>query len=168
MLLRYDRGAVLEGHEYWRLVTAHWVHGSVTHAALNLAGLAIIALLFPRQYSVAQWVWIAALSTAAIDAGFIWSEPQLDWYVGLSGVLHGALAAGALCWWRSESKRMALALTAILVGKLVWEQMAGALPLSGEMPVIVNAHLYGAIGGALAGLGALVIRHGWPRIVRPL
>ena len=78
-------------------------------------------------------------------------EPQLEWYVGLSGVLHGALAAGAIGWWRHESKPLALALTAVLVGKLAWEQWQGALPLSGDMPVVVDAHLYGAIGGALAG-----------------
>ena len=46
---------------------------------------------------------------------------------------------------------MALALTLLLVGKLAWEQWHGALPLSGDMPVVVDAHLYGAIGGALAG-----------------
>jgi hypothetical protein len=31
------------------------------------------------------------------------------------------------------------------------------LPLSGDMPVVVDAHLYGAIGGALA--GALLAMH---------
>ena len=71
--------------------------------------------------------------------------------MGLSGVLHGALAAGAIGWWRHESRPLALALTAVLVGKLAWEQWHGALPLSGDMPVVVDAHLYGAIGGALAG-----------------
>ena len=42
-------------------------------------------------------------------------------------------------------------LSVVLVGKLAWEQWQGALPLSGDMPVVVDAHLYGAIGGALAG-----------------
>jgi hypothetical protein len=37
-----------------------------------------------------------------------------------------------------------------VLGKLAWEQLHGALPLAGEMPVIVDAHLYGAIGGAVA------------------
>jgi hypothetical protein len=68
----------------------------------------------------------------------------------MSGVLHGALAAGAVSWWRHESKPRALALIAILLGKLTWEQWHGALPFSGDMPVVVEAHLYGALGGALA------------------
>ena len=160
-LFSYDRAAVLEAGEYWRLVTGHLVHASVRHLALNLAGLGVIAALFPRHYSLASWLLIAAASTAAIDVGFVWNEPQLAWYVGLSGVLNGALAAGAIAWWRFESKALAAMLTLVLIGKLAWEQMQGALPLSGDMAVIVDAHLYGAIGGALAGLVVLFGQHGW-------
>jgi membrane associated rhomboid family serine protease len=86
----------------------------------------------------------------------------LQWYLGLSGVLHGALAAGAIAWWRHETKALALTLTLILVAKLGWEQWHGALPLSGDMLVVVDAHLYGAIGGAIAA-GVLWLRkRGWP------
>jgi hypothetical protein len=35
---------------------------------------------------------------------------------------------------------------------LLWEQWRGALPLSGDLNVIVNAHCYGALGGVLAAL----------------
>jgi rhomboid family GlyGly-CTERM serine protease len=118
---------------------------------LNAVGLGLIAALFPREYPVRSWLLILASSIVTIDLGFVLLEPQLQWYVGLSGVLHGALAAGALGWWRHESKPLALGLTLVLVGKLAWEQWHGALPLSGDMPVVVDAHLYGAIGGALAG-----------------
>jgi rhomboid family GlyGly-CTERM serine protease len=151
LALRYERTKVLAG-EYWRLLTAHLVHGSTQHLLLNLAGLGLIAILFARDYRPLQWVWIWLAGTLAIDIGFVWFEPQLEWYVGLSGVLHALLAAGAIAWWRHESKPLALALSAILVGKLLWEQTHGALPLSGDLPVVVNAHLYGALGGVLAGL----------------
>jgi rhomboid family GlyGly-CTERM serine protease len=151
LALRYEREAVLQG-EYWRLVTAHLVHGSAQHLLLNAAGLGLIAALFPHDYSWRAWLLIALFSLLAIDAGFVFYEPQLLWYVGLSGVLHGALAAGAVAWWRHESRLLALVLSVIFSGKLVWEQWHGALPLSGDLPVVVNAHLYGALGGALAGL----------------
>lgn len=149
-LLRYERAAVLQG-QYWRLLTGHLVHYSGQHLLLNAVGLGLIAALFPREYPVRGWLLILASSVVTIDLGFVWLEPQVDWYVGLSGVLHGALAAGALGWWRHESKPLALGLTAVLLGKLAWEQWHGALPLSGDMPVVVDAHLYGALGGALAG-----------------
>ena len=155
-LLRYERAAILQG-QFWRLVTGHLVHGSGQHLLLNAVGLGLIAALFPRDYSLRGWLLILGSSVAVIDLGFVLLEPQLEWYVGLSGVLHGALAAGAISWWRHESKPLAAALTAVLVGKLAWEQLQGALPLSGDMPVVVDAHLYGAIGGALA--GALLALH---------
>jgi membrane associated rhomboid family serine protease len=87
-----------------------------------------------------------------IDLGFLLLMPQLHWYVGLSGVLHGLLTAGAVAWWRGEDRRLTIALWTILLGKLAWEQWHGALPLSGDLTVIVSAHLYGAVSGLIAGL----------------
>jgi rhomboid family GlyGly-CTERM serine protease len=168
LALRYDREAVLNAGQYWRLVSAHVVHGSGLHAGLNLLGLGLIAALFPRHYTAGQWLGIGVLSLATIDAGFLVLEPHLEWYVGLSGVLHGALAAGAFAWWAQEPKPLAAALTAVLAGKLAWEQSVGALPLAGGMPVIVDAHLYGAIGGMIAACGIHAGRRGWLKIVRPL
>jgi rhomboid family GlyGly-CTERM serine protease len=150
LLLRYEREAVLQG-EYWRLLTGHLVHGSWLHLVLNGAGVGLIAALFPQHYSPRQWLLIGLVSLVVIDVGFVFWEPQLSWYVGLSGVLHGALAAGAIAWWRYETKRLALALSVIFVGKLLWEQWHGALPLSGGLAVVVDAHLYGAVGGVIAG-----------------
>jgi rhomboid family GlyGly-CTERM serine protease len=147
--LRYERTAVLDG-EYWRLLTAHFVHGTAMHMLLNLAGLALVAALFARDYSLGEWLLILLVSIATIDAGFVFYEPQLRWYVGFSGALHGALAAGAVAWVRHESRYLALGLILLVVCKLAWEQWRGALPFSGDMEVIVDAHLYGAIGGALA------------------
>jgi len=150
--LRYDRERIVHG-EYWRLITGHWVHGGLRHMSLNVLGALVIAFLFARTYSVRQWLLILFASLLAIDVGFLSLMPQLGWYVGASGVLHGFLAAGAIVWWRTESRIMACALSAIVVGKLAWEQWQGALPISGDMPVIVDAHLYGAVGGVLAAAG---------------
>lgn len=166
-LLRYERAAVLQG-QYWRLLTGHFVHGSGQHLLLNAVGLGVIAALFPREYSVRAWLLILAGSLVTIDLGFVLLEPQLEWYVGLSGILHGALAAGAIGWWRHESRPLALGLSAVLVGKLAWEQWHGALPLSGDMPVVVDAHLYGAIGGALAGLVLWLGSRDWSASRSPL
>lgn len=168
MLLRYDRDAILDAGEYWRLVTGHLVHDSFRHLALNLAGLAGLVALFPRHYSWRNWLWIGLASVVAIDVGFVWNEPHLEWYVGLSGLLHGVLTAGTIAWWRFESKALAFALTIVVIAKLAWEQLHGALPLSGDMMVIVAAHLYGAIGGALAGGAFWLAQQRWPGDERPL
>jgi len=52
-------------------------------------------------------------------------------------------------------------LLVLVVGKLVWEQLTGALPGSESIAggeVLVDAHLYGAIGGAVIGAW-LVLRN---------
>ena len=148
--LRYERLQVLDG-ELWRLLTAHLVHLDGRHLALNLTGLVLIAALFPSDYSGAEWTWVGLGSAAAIAFGFLVLEPELEWYVGLSGVLHGLLAAGAISWWRRQPPLMAIALTAGLVGKLIYESVAPGSLASG-WPVVVSAHLYGAIGGAVVAL----------------
>src|SRR5262245_64757634 len=58
-LLRYERAAVLRG-EYWRLLTAHLVHGSGQHLLLNAVGLGLIADMFSSEYSLRGWMLILA------------------------------------------------------------------------------------------------------------
>ena len=149
--LQYDRTAIVGG-EWWRLLTAHIVHLGTLHATLNIAGLALIWALFAREYSLRRWVVIALASVAAIDAGLWLREPEIEWYVGASGALHGAVAAGAVARIRRRDRDGWL-LAAFLAAKLTYEQFAGAMPFSaGIGPVLVNAHLYGAIGALAAAL----------------
>lgn len=151
--LRYDRPAIAGG-QVWRLLGGHVVHLGYQHLALNLAGLGIIWLLVGRRFGDRQWALVAVLSVAAIDAGFWWLDRDLLWYVGLSGLLHGLLAAGAVRGLR-ELPVESVIICVVIVAKLAYEQMMGALPgseLAAGGDVIVNAHLYGAIGGALAGM----------------
>lgn len=150
---RYDRVA-LAGGELWRLVTGHLAHLGWAHFAMNAIGLVLICYLVAAQYRSRQWFLIALVVIAGIDLGFWFLQPQLIWYVGLSGVLHGLLAAGAVKG--MQSKQMDFWLIGVfLAGKLLYEQAVGPLPGSegtagGE--VVVAAHLYGAVSGAVAGL----------------
>jgi rhomboid family GlyGly-CTERM serine protease len=146
--LRYDRVA-LAGGEAWRLVTAHLVHLDLRHALLNCLGLALVWALFARDYSPRQWVAVVLASIGAIDAGLWLGDSTVRWYVGSSGALHGVLAAGTLAHLRRR-ERTGWILAAFLVVKLVWEQWVGALPFSGSDPVVVDAHLYGVLGGLAA------------------
>jgi rhomboid family GlyGly-CTERM serine protease len=159
LALRYDRQAVLEG-EVWRLITGHLVHGSVRHLLMNELGLLLVAALLARDYTLRGWIAIYLAGVLAIDVGFVFFEPQLEWYVGLSGASHGAVAAGAVASWRHENRLIAAAISVVLLGKLALEFRHGGSPFAG-LPVVVEAHRYGAIGGACAGLGILFARPGW-------
>ncbi len=151
--LRYDRGAISDG-ELWRLLTGHFAHLGPAHFALNAAGLALVWLLVGGAYSGLQWAFVAAFAVAAIDLGFWFLDERLAWYVGMSGVLHALLSAGILRQLREMPVELG-GLGALLVAKIVYEQVAGPLPGSQESAggdVVVNAHLYGVIGGVLGGL----------------
>lgn len=153
--LRYERSAILDG-EAWRLLSGHLVHLSLSHLLLNLAGLGMVMLLFGQGVAARDWGWLLAGSWLVMSVGFLWLEPGIGWYVGLSGLLHGLIIGGA---WRDVAfpclERNILVL--IVVAKLGWEQAFGVLPFTAEAaggPVVVDAHFYGAIGGAL---GAVVL-----------
>jgi rhomboid family GlyGly-CTERM serine protease len=148
LALRYDRAGLYAG-QWWRLVTAHLIHLGFEHALLDVTGLALMWALFARDYSLGAWLWILGLSAAGIDAGLWVLSSTTQWYVGSSGVLHGVLAAGTYAHLRTRQPD-GWVLAVFLIGKLVYEQSAGALPLTAGGAVIVDAHLYGAVAGALA------------------
>lgn len=152
--LRYQRVDILHG-QVWRLLSAHLLHLNGAHLLLNLCGLGLVWALFTRELSGAAGWLVLLCSALGVGLGLLVFDPRLEWYVGLSGVLHGLFVAGALCLWRERRTEAALMLV-VLAGKLLWEQLLGPLPGTSAVaggPVVVDAHLFGALGG---GLGALL------------
>ena len=148
--LRYDRAALGAG-QLWRLLTAHVVHLDLDHAALNSLGLVLMWALFARDYRPLQWLAIVLGSIAAIDTGLWLRDSTVSWYVGSSGALHGVMAAGTLAHLR-RGDLDGWILAVFIVVKLAYEQGAGALPFMGNHAgVVVDAHLYGTIGGIALG-----------------
>ena len=145
--LRYDRTALAAG-QWWRLLTAHFVHLDFDHAALNSLGLVLMWALFARDYRPLHWLAILIGSIAAIDAGLWLRDSTVSWYVGSSGALHGIMAAGTLAHLRRRDLDGWI-LAAFIVVKLAYEQSAGALPFTdSHAGVVVDAHLFGTVGGA--------------------
>ena len=156
-LLSLYRPAIEQG-EVWRLVSGHVAHLGTSHLLLNLAGLALIWYLVSDYLAPGSWLIVTAASIAGIDVGLWFFEPQLAWYVGLSGVLHGLLAAGVIAGLRSGRIEVWV-LAVALIGKLAYEQLVGPLPGSEEASggsVIVASHAWGALAGAVT--AAILIR----------
>jgi len=157
---RWQRDAFDTG-EYWRLVSGHLVHLGFGHLWPNVVALAIIGLLFEDVFRNADWARIGAAAAAAIDLGLYVLDPEVSWYVGLSGVLHGYVAAGALALIMRREK-LGVVLAAGVAAKLIFEQVVGPVPFTAASvggPVVVAAHLYGVVGALLAeGASELVRR----------
>jgi rhomboid family GlyGly-CTERM serine protease len=147
-LLRYERIAIAHG-EWWRLVSGHWVHLGPRHLLADGAGLVLLWTLYARELRPGSWLLVLACATAAIDAGLWWGQPSIQWYVGISGLLHGAWAAGAAAV-ALKGGRAGWIMLAALGAKLVLEHYAGASLFASGFPVVSVAHVYGALGALVA------------------
>jgi rhomboid family GlyGly-CTERM serine protease len=160
---RYEAPMIAHG-ELWRLITGHLVHLSFGHLWPNLTALVLIGALFDDLFDARDWLVLLAATAGSIDLGLYVLEPHVEWYVGLSGVLHGFVAAGALvACLRREAIGLWLALG--LAAKLLWEQLVGPVPFTAAAvggPVVVAAHLYGTAGGVLIAGMRVVARR--PRV----
>jgi rhomboid family GlyGly-CTERM serine protease len=150
--LAYVRDDIRAG-EWWRLVTGHLVHGTTVHLDWNLAGLALVWVAFGTR--LGGRAWTAAFLAAALGTGLgvLAFAPEVGAMLGLSGVLHGLMAAGAIAAVRA-GERLGWAFIALLALKLAWEQLAGASPATEALlggAIAVDAHLYGSLAGAAAG-----------------
>jgi rhomboid family GlyGly-CTERM serine protease len=146
-LLRYEREPLAQ-LQWWRLIGAHFVHLSLKHTLLNCAGLTFLWMLFAREFTPRRWLWILCCAAAAIDAGLWFLRPEVSWYLGASGVLHGALAAGAVAWYR-RGHGLGAALLLLLIMKLIYERNTGSGVFAVDLPLMPDAHLFGALGGLI-------------------
>jgi rhomboid family GlyGly-CTERM serine protease len=146
--MRYDRAALAAG-EWWRGFTAHHVHLDWVHAGLNVLGAVLMWALFARDYSAARWLAIWVASCLGVTIGIWCLNPDVGWYVGASGSLHGVMTAGTLAHLRRDDLDSWI-LAAFIIAKLAYETWAGQLPLAESDNTIAEAHLYGAVGGLVA------------------
>jgi rhomboid family GlyGly-CTERM serine protease len=158
MQIRYERLAISMG-EWWRLLSGHFLHLGWMHLALNLVGLGLIIALFLRFWSVTTFLLVFLFSLIAVDIGLWWFSPGVRWYVGLSGILHGLLIAGAIFCYRQE-RLFAITIMVGVVCKLAWEKLTQSSMGTAELiggHVVVDAHLYGFTGGAIAAVSLLFL-----------
>ena len=152
--LRFQRAEIGDG-QWWRLLSSNFIHLGWSHFAMNMLGLALVGLLFGRYFSLLCCLGLVFFCALVVNLGLLVFNPWLHWYIGFSGVLHGLLLAGALLDafnQRGVQRLLSWLLFWAVVAKLVWEQWYGALPGSAEFAggtVIVDAHLYGGVGGVV-------------------
>lgn len=149
--LQYQPDWLASG-EWWRLLSAHIAHLNLTHAALNTAALWLLMAWLGEQYRTWEWLLVGTATGLGISLALWAFSPQISYYVGLSGVLHGLWLYGAAPLCRKGSMLGWLAAVG-LIGKLTWEQLYPASSQGTESlingKVITVAHLYGAIGGVV-------------------
>ena len=85
--------AVTREGEYWRLLSAAFLHGGIVHLALNMLGLWSAGLLVNRMYGNGQFLLIYLGSALAGSALSLHYTAQQSVSVGASGAVFGVLGA---------------------------------------------------------------------------
>jgi len=149
--LQYQREAIQDG-ELWRLISGQLTHLNLPHLLMNLTGLWLIWMMFfTREDQLACCLYRLPAILLLTTLGLWLLNPEVTWYRGLSGALHGLLALALLRHWRAQPVFHTL-LLALLIGKIAWEQASGPVPTSEAWirgRVIVDSHLYGTVGGSI-------------------
>jgi rhomboid family GlyGly-CTERM serine protease len=171
---RYDRAALWSG-QAWRVMTAHFVHLSTAHLVFNILGMFLLCELLWSDLPVAHGLGLLGSAIIGVSASLWWLQPELAWYAGLSGVLHGMWAGCALagCWPGKTRQDMSTAVSSpsngkalatswpltrricaaglmLLIVKLTVEFYFGGSPRTEQLiggAVVTVAHLYGALTG---------------------
>lgn len=169
-ILAYQSGLFSTG-EIWRAISGHFTHLGWPHLILNAVGLLGVWSLYGKRFNSVSWAIIFLICAFGISVGFAIFDKNLQTYVGLSGVLHGLLTAAAvnsLVLSRDIENELPIediVVLACLGLKIAYEQFIGSVPLTASLSggsVVVNAHLYGAVLGIIAGGGISLfarIRH---------
>jgi rhomboid protease GluP len=140
----------LAAGQYWRLLTANFLHFGIAHIALNMLALLVLGPFVEFALGGGLYLLIylvsgvLAISTVWVFQRLHWMEP--DWLVGASGAIMGLIGAGVaiqLRGWRRERARIAwrrLRLLVMILGlqaifDMITPQVSG------------TAHLAGAIWG---------------------
>lgn len=156
-LLSYQREAIAAG-QWWRVFTAHFVHLNMAHALLNSVGTLMLAVFLRQDIARRDWWTVTLLAPFVISLGLWFKQPTLIGYVGFSGVLHGLLYFGVIRL-LPLMPAMAGGILLLLAGRQVWEQTGAYDPeyLRGLIQgrVMPDAHLFGALTGALWGTWSL-------------
>ncbi len=147
--LQWQREALANG-QYWRMLTAHLVHLDAHHLLLNLFGLLLICELLWDDLAIGYALTLLLASALGVSLLLWIYQPQLRWYAGLSGVLHGMWAGCAGAALLRKKNLFYLGALLFLAAKLVYESGLQTGNVAGNisgMPVVPVAHLYGALSG---------------------
>jgi membrane associated rhomboid family serine protease len=140
-------GRIALYHEYWRLVTAMFLHGGLLHIGLNMYVLWVLGTVIEPAYGPRRFLAIYLVSGLfGSVASFLFSSPFVTG-VGASGAIFGLLGAWVAYNLRRRGSPVA---SAQLRWALFW--IGINLVIGFSFSGIDNlAHLGGLVGGLAAG-----------------
>ena len=137
-----SRAAIADG-EYWRLLTAGFLHAGFFHLLLNMLSLWILGSILEPAVGRARFALIYFVSLLCGSFGALLIEPT-GLTVGASGAIFGLMASAAI-----YARNRGLSLMESGLGVWIGLNLVITFVVPG---ISIGGHIGGLIGGALATL----------------
>src|SRR5215210_368198 len=135
--------AVNADGEWWRIITAGFLHAGLLHLAFNMFALYVLGTLLEPAVGTARFVAIYMVSLLAGSCGALILDPLVN-TVGASGAVFGLMSAAFIM-----ARHRGLEQVASQIGLYVVINLVFTFSVSN---ISVGAHIGGLIGGAAAAL----------------
>jgi rhomboid protease GluP len=149
-------GPDIRGGEWWRLITAGFLHGGVLHILMNSWVLFDLGAEVEQTYGTSRYVFIYVFTTiTGFYGSFLWSPTlSIGSSAGIFGLIGAMIALGV-----RERSAYGTAVRGLYMRWAVYGLLMGLLPL---FSVDNAAHIGGLTGGFVVGYLA-----GTPRLTGP-
>jgi membrane associated rhomboid family serine protease len=135
------QGLAVSDGEWWRLVTAMFLHGSVLHLMFNMLALYWLGTIIEQALGTPRFLLVYFVSGLAGSAGALWLSSALAVTVGASGAIFGMIGALLILEYLSTGSLMGQAMILILINMALTFAVPG---------ISIGGHLGGLVGGIVA------------------
>jgi membrane associated rhomboid family serine protease len=151
-------GALVADGDWYRLVTATFLHGGLLHLLFNMAALWWIGSIVEQSLGTLRYLLVYFVSGLAGSAGALLLSDPTAVTVGASGAVYGIMGALLILEWLRTGSLTGPALTLIVLN----------LALSFAIPNIsIGGHLGGLAGGIAATFAITQFRYGRRAMLGP-
>lgn len=144
------QGAIISTGEWWRLVTAMFLHGSLLHLAFNMFALYWLGNIIEDALGTPRFILVYIVSGLAGSAGALWFSSAFAVTVGASGAIFGLIGALLILEYLATGSFMGQAMILILVNFAFTFAVPG---------ISKGGHIGGLIGGIVATYALMRYRH---------
>jgi len=139
-------GPLVDHGDWWRLITAAFLHASIIHIAFNMLALWWIGAPVEEYLGRVRYIGLYLVAGLAGSAGALVTSPTIP-VVGASGAIFGILGAMLILEWQATGRLGGNAMTLIVINLVIGFAYNGA---GGN--ISIGGHVGGLIGGILATL----------------
>jgi membrane associated rhomboid family serine protease len=135
-------GPLVEHGDWWRLITAAFLHANIVHIGFNMFALWVIGGPVEHYLGRSRFLGLYLVAGLAGSAGALLQSPT-GVTVGASGAIFGILGALLILEWQATGKLGGQAMTLIVINLAFSFTFAG---------ISWGGHVGGLVGGVLATL----------------